>query len=194
MDGDDDLVVGPFHVAFLLHDLDGTSFGVVAPPRHRREIRSSLAREQGQGEGRPFAGAEWPVLLKRGDFQVRPRVVSAFAEASYRRGRIVVAPLVLDGEAHKHSQRLQNGGVRTNARSFADILARCGVPCARHNVEDGKRRAFVSNSCLPTRRCLEAVDWLRREYFPSLRAEDLFAESVEPQLLAALPDPAQRAA
>ena len=68
-------------------------------------------------------------------------------------------------------------GARTNAQSFADILAKCGVPCARYNVEDGKRRAFVSNSCLPTRRCLEAVDWLLRDYFfPSLRTEDLFAE------------------
>ena len=57
-----------------------------------------------------------------------------------------------------------------------------------------KRRAFVPNSCLPTRRCLEAVDRLRRDYFPSLRAEDLFAESVEPRLLAALPDPARHAA
>jgi hypothetical protein len=64
----------------------------------------------------------------------------------------------------------------------------------RYNVEDGKRRAFASNSCLPTRRCLEAVDRLLRDYFPSLRAEDLFAESVVPQLLSALPDPARHAA
>ena len=57
-----------------------------------------------------------------------------------------------------------------------------------------KRRAFVPHSCLPTRRCLEAADWLRRDYFPSLRAEDLFAESVEPRLLAAPVSAARRAA
>ena len=72
---------------------------------------------------------------------------------------------------------------------FAEILTSCGVPCARHHVEHGKRRPFVENSCPQTQRCREVLLSLK-ERLPTLRTDLILAEAAADAPLA-LVDAAQ---
>lgn len=63
-----------------------------------------------------------------------------------------------------------------SSKQFAQILTDCGVPCARHHVEHGKRRPFTENSCPQTERCKDILAQLK-ERLPTLRTDLILAET-----------------
>jgi len=71
------------------------------------------------------------------------------------------------------------------AERFAAVLSNCGIETSRYDVENAKRnKIFHTNACPPTKRCIDAVDKLRR-FYPALNYDDIFAKTPMPVLLAA---------
>ena len=78
----------------------------------------------------------------------------------------------------------------SNAR-FAELLSLCGIPCAKTDVENAKRKLFIPRNCPTTPKVLEALDRLIG-IFPNLEVDEiLFKPRHEDMLIlrSEAPDP-----
>jgi hypothetical protein len=58
---------------------------------------------------------------------------------------------------------------RMTARQFAALLESKGIPCARADVENGKKKPFQPNACPPTDKVRGMLKRLKKD-FPALKS------------------------
>lgn len=72
-------------------------------------------------------------------------------------------------EAWQHSMAGISKDPRMTARQFAALLESKGIPCARADVENGKKKPFQPNACPPTDKVRGMLKRLKKD-FPALKS------------------------